>query len=69
MEKYGKTSVNQLVLPADIVMNTGLPDEVIAGINIRVMIMENLSMVYSCLESLGLYFINEGATRLVSDEH
>lgn len=69
MEKYGKTSLNLMVLPADIIMNSGLPEEVIMGIDIRTLIVENLSMVYSCLESLGLYFVNEYATRLVSDEH
>lgn len=70
LDKYGKTKLTTIVLPADIVMNTtGLPEEVIQGINIRQLIMENLGMVYSCLESLGLYFTNPNATRLVSDEH
>jgi len=69
LTKYGKDKVTQVVLPADIIMNTGLPPEVIAGINIRKLIMENLGMVYSCMESLGLYWINPNATRLVSDEH
>ncbi|AUG86008.1 hypothetical protein BOSOLAPHORUS_222 [Erwinia phage vB_EamM_Bosolaphorus] len=67
--KYGKKSITQVVMPADIVMNMGVPPEIIAGIDLRNLIMENLSMVYSCLESLGLYYVNDNATKLVSDEH
>ncbi|QZA71007.1 DNA polymerase [Erwinia phage AH06] len=69
LAKYGKKSINQVVMPADIVMNSGVPIEVIAGINLRNLIMENLAMVYSCLEALGLYYVNDNATKLVSDEH
>lgn len=69
LTRYGKDKVTTIIMPADIVLNSGLPDEVIQGINIRQLIMENLAMVYSCLESLGLYFTNPFATRLVSDEH
>lgn len=69
LAKYGKNKLSQVIMPADIVMTQGLPEEVIQGINIRQLIMENLAMVYSCLESLGLYFSNPNATRLVSDEH
>lgn len=67
--KYNKKSVGLVIMPADIIMNTGVPPEIIAGINLRGLIVENLSMVYSCLESLGLYYVNDNATRLVSDEH
>lgn len=69
LERNNKTSLEQIIMPADIIMNMGLPSEVIAGVNVRGLILENLAMVYSCLESLGLYYDNGRATRLVSDEH
>ncbi|MEQ5216089.1 family B DNA polymerase [Proteus terrae] len=69
LTKYNKDKITQIVMPADIVMNTGVPSEIIEAINIRGLIMENIGMVYSCLESLGLYFVNPNSTRLVSDEH
>lgn len=69
LKKYGKDKITQIVMPADIVMNTGVPPEIIEAINTRGLIMENIGMVYSCLESLGLYFVNPNSTRLVSDEH
>lgn len=65
-----KTGLGMFYVPEDMVEDIGgVPKEMIPAIDIRTIISENLSNLYTILKSLGIYITNEKITRLISDEH
>lgn len=56
-----------LMLPVSILAGCGMPDEVMAMINIRRLTYEILESFYMILESLGVFQVDSSYVRLVSD--
>lgn len=65
-----RDGLGMLYIPEDMIENIGgLPKEILPIIDIRDIISENLSAIYTILKSLGLFITNKKITRIVSDEH
>jgi hypothetical protein len=67
--KTGKKNMTQILLPENVVSATGIPPEIIKGVNTRKLVYGTVSGFYLILESLGIYMIDNNLTRLVSDFH
>jgi len=63
----GKPNATTLLLPKDVVEETGLPTEVLAAMNIRKLVYSTVRPFYLILESLGVFLSNDNNTKLVSD--
>lgn len=62
-----KSNVTALLLPENVVSVSGVPREIICGIDIRKLIYETVNPFYLVLESIGLFMVDDNNTRLVSD--
>ena len=62
-----RTNLNTLLIPAIVVETTGIPPEIIAGIDSRKVIFNTVGVFYLMLESLGIFLQDKKLTRLVSD--
>ena len=69
LNKQGRDKVTNLLLPMSVVSGTGIPKEVICGMNVRKLVYSVMEPFYLVLESLGLYMINGDLTNLVSDRY
>lgn len=69
LNRAGRKAVSQLLLPEIILSMSGVPKEVICGIDIRGMIFRQMEAFYLILEALGIYMRNDNITRLVSDNN
>lgn len=69
LQARGKTDLSNILLPEQIVAVTGIPKELILGIDIRKLIYETVKPFYTVLESLGIFMIDDNNSRLVSDFH
>lgn len=69
LKANAKTNMTTLMIPAAIVENSGIPDDIIAGIDIRKMVFNCMGTFYTVLEALGCFFVDKRITRLVSDYH
>ena len=67
LEKNKKQAIGSLLLPREVVTVTGIPEEIVQGMNIRKLIYGTVKPYYILLESLGIYMINDNLTRLISD--
>lgn len=67
MEARGKTQVSTLLLPSMVLGRAGMPKEVMLAINTRKLTYEILESFYMLLETLGIFQIDSGMCRLVSD--
>ena len=67
MAKHNKETLTNLLLPLAVVSTTGIPKEIVSGIDIRKLIYTCMEPFYLTLESLGIYMINKDLTNLVSD--
>lgn len=68
MDKNNKHNITSLLLPKDVVLAKGMPDEIFAAMNIRKIIFAAVRPFYLLLESLGIYMMNDNLTRLFSDD-
>lgn len=69
-EETGRYKFDTLSLPMEnLRFMNNIPSEVKAVLDFRTVIKQNFKSVYTVLESIGLYFLNDKITRLVSDEH
>jgi len=68
LEARGKKHITALYLPEAILSTTGIPKEVISGVNIRKLIFATMEPFYLILESLNIHMKNKWLTRLVSDK-
>lgn len=67
LEKRQKRDVTMLLLPRTVLTASGIPKEIICGINKRELISGLMEAFYVILESLGLYHRNKELTRMASD--
>lgn len=63
-----KLNITSLMLPAEVVSVTGIPEEIIKAMNIRKIVHLTTAPFYLMLESLGVFMINDNLTRLISDD-
>jgi hypothetical protein len=69
LQAKGKTDISNILLPEQIVAVSGIPKEIILGINIRKLIYSTVKPFYVVLESLGIFMTDDNICRLVSDFH
>jgi hypothetical protein len=67
LQKTGRKAVSQLLLPEMVLSMTGVPKEIVLGVDVRGLIFQMMEAFYLILESLGIYMRNDNITRLVSD--
>ena len=68
METSGRTEFGQFLLPAEIMMNNGIPHDFLSIMNTRKIISELTAGYYILLEICGIYYSNDDISRLVMDE-
>lgn len=66
-EKNGKRDVKTFYLPLDIVSAKGVPDEIFPLIDIRRIMLDNMSVFYAVLETLNISVVDKNITTLISD--
>lgn len=62
-----KKDLTTLMIPYTVVETSGVPKEIIAGIDLRRMISNTMGTFYVMLETLGIFLIDKNNVRLVSD--
>jgi len=67
MKESNKDIIATLMLPREVIEQSGIPPDVIKGINIRKLVYSITRPFYLILESLGIYMKNDDNTRLVYD--
>lgn len=67
LKRHGKTGLNSFYIPAELVEDSGIPQDIVAGIDIRSSIAQNMSSFYVILESFQMMFRTEKNHRLISD--
>lgn len=68
--RYDKTSMTTIMLPANIVMSSGVPPEITRIIDVRKIIYNTMEAYYLVLESLGYYInVDDRISNLISDRH
>ena len=63
----GREQISTLMLPLSILSGIGMPDEVMAMIDVRRLTYEILESFYMILESLGIFQVDSKYVRLISD--
>ncbi len=58
-----------LLIPEQIVLSTGVPDEIMAAMDTRGIILDITNVFYIVLETLGIYMLNEKTTRMIMEEY
>lgn len=66
-EEYG-TVIKTFYLPKDTVESTGIPEEIMATMNIRGMVANIMKSFYLILETLGYFIMDKRCSRILSDE-
>lgn len=64
-----RTSLSTLMVPAEVVETSGIPKEIIAGVDTRKIISNTMAVYYLMLESKGIFLEDKNITRLISDSH
>jgi hypothetical protein len=67
LDKYNRTNMTMILLPQSVLTTTGIPKEIIQGIDKKNLIGGLTESFYLILESLGLFLRNREMTRLASD--
>ena len=67
MERTGKGMVKTIIVPADLISEYGVPDDIIKNMNVRKTISNNMSCFYVMLTAMGLMFLDKKNTKLLSD--
>jgi len=67
--RTGKKDIQTFVVPLAVILQRGMPSEIIDAINIRKLVKNIVSPFYLVLESLGIYMENDHISRLVSDTY
>ena len=69
IEKNRINNLSTFILPREICLQNGVPQEVVRAIDVRKLVYTAMSTFYLELETLGFFMVNDGLTRLVSDYH
>ena len=67
MDARSKNSITTIILPQSIVKQSGIPEEIISGVDMRKIISDVMEPFYIVLESLGLFIKNDANSKLVHD--
>lgn len=62
-----RTSLSTLLIPASVVESSGIPPEIVSGVDIRKIIFNTMGVYYLMLESLGIFMQDKKIARLLSD--
>lgn len=62
-----RTNLSTLLIPQEVVETTGIPKEIIAGVDTRKIIFNTMGVYYLMLESLGIFKQDKKLARLLSD--
>jgi hypothetical protein len=62
-----RNNLSTLLIPHEIVETTGIPKEIVSGIDTRKIIFNTMGVYYLMLESLGIFMLDKKITRLLSD--
>ena len=66
-EEYGSV-IKTFYLPKDTVESNGIPEEIMATMNIRGMVANIMKSFYLILETLGFFIMDKRCSRILSDE-
>lgn len=67
LTRVNRRNLTMLLLPEVVVRSSGIPPEVVSGIDIRSLTSQVTESNYLFLESIGVFMKNDNNTRLVSD--
>lgn len=67
VDKSKSNAIGTLLVPKNIVFSNGMPEEIIAAIDMRKLVYGAVKQYYILLETLGYYMINKNLTKLASD--
>lgn len=67
--KNNRRNFNTILIPYQIIESRGIPIELFSAIGVRRIVIDICKVFYIILESLGLYILNDNATKIVSDEY
>lgn len=67
MLKRGRKQLSTILLPENVLSQTGVPTEIVEAINVRKLIATTIDPFYLFLESLNIHYKNKGFTRLAYD--
>jgi len=62
-----RKDLSTLLIPATVVETSGIPKEIVAGIDARKIIFNTMGVFYLMLESLGIFMQDKKIARLISD--
>ena len=68
MGERKRKGLKMLLIPAEIVASNGIPDEILGGSDIRLIIYTTMEAYYLLMESFGYYCKNDKHTRLFMDD-
>lgn len=68
VSKQKSDTIGSFRLPMELFITKTMPQEIVDIIDIRSVIKTNCHNLYFILETLGIFYLNENVTRLVSDE-
>mgnify|MGYP003574885240 CR=1 FL=1 len=67
MERNGKAMIKTFYLPATVVYTSGIPAEIFELIDLRRIVVDNVSVFYKVLETLGFFTSDKHLNRLICD--
>lgn len=67
LKDRGRTTLTSIALPVSVIQRSGVPDEILAVMDIRNIIYQTLESFYLVLGSLGLHQVDENNIRLIHD--
>lgn len=67
LKRSGKTIIKTIWLPKPVIDESGIPQEIIDGMDLRRLVFGIVKPFYHVFESLGIYTINKNITTLSSD--
>ena len=68
-EREKKTLMNMFLIPTDLLMKHGIPEEMRDILEIRRAVLDVSKVFYIIMEALGIYMLNDKITRLIMDEY
>lgn len=68
-DRKNSRACNVMWLPLPNILDRGIPEEILQGMDIRGLVKGVMSPFYIILESYGLFMMNDNVTRLASDTH
>lgn len=67
LKRHKKPYMTTMMLPEPVLKVTGVPKEIVAGVNVRKLISDTMEPYYLVLESVGFYIKDASNSKLISD--